>query len=122
MGTQRVQMKGVLFPCWFVELVMTVQEIFVLPKTLLSAQNKIFFFLLTIRFFYSFIPIAQQAGHWQSCWVACHLICVYVPHARPTPLAGGKETKTTAIVARIGKYTSAVHSPTRPRIFFLQRE
>ncbi len=46
---------------WFIGFVVQVQEIFVLPWLLLSAQSKIFFFL-TVHCFNSFVPIAQQAG------------------------------------------------------------
>ncbi len=35
-------------------------------------------FFLTIHFFYSFVPISQQAGNGkQPCWVARLLVCVY---------------------------------------------
>ncbi len=51
MGTKGVQMKGV-FLGWFVGLFVPVQEIFACsswPST---------------KYFYSFVSIAQQAGHW----------------------------------------------------------
>jgi hypothetical protein len=40
-----------------------------------SSQPSTRYFFLTIRFFTSFVPIAQQAGR-QSCRIACFLICV----------------------------------------------
>jgi hypothetical protein len=46
---------------WFFGLVVLVQDIFVLPLHALDGlvQNTIF---LTVHFFNSFVPIAQQAG------------------------------------------------------------
>jgi hypothetical protein len=59
MGTQRVKMKGVL--SWLGSL--PVQEIFVLPWLLCSQPSTKNFVFLSIHFFNSFVPIAQQAGH-----------------------------------------------------------
>ena len=60
MGTHRVQMKG-SFLGWFIELVVPVQEIFcpALAALVGPVQN---IFSLTIHYFTSFVPIAQQAG------------------------------------------------------------
>ncbi len=59
-GTQRVQMKGVLPIGWFVVLVVPVQEIIVCHGCSSRPRTKRIF--LTVHFLSSFVPIAQQAG------------------------------------------------------------
>jgi hypothetical protein len=59
---------------WFVGLVVQVEEIFILPLVLSSAQNKIFFFSPhTFSLYMS--PSPSKLGR-QSCRVAFLLICV----------------------------------------------
>ncbi len=73
MGTQRVQMKG-SFLCWFVGLVVPVQDFFVQPCLLQSAQYKIFFsspYIISIHL----SPSPNKLGR-QSCWITCFLVCV----------------------------------------------
>jgi hypothetical protein len=73
MKTPEVHVKGILLG-WFVGLVESVQEIFVLPLLLWSAQYKIFFSSPdTISLNYSHSP--SKLGR-QPCWVACLLISV----------------------------------------------
>ncbi len=76
MGTQRVQMKDVL--PWLVRWAfMPVQETFILPRLLWSAQYKIFF-SAPYTIFNLCVPIAQQPG---QAVVPGHLslnVCLYV--------------------------------------------
>ncbi len=51
----------VSFLGWFVGLGVPIQEIFVLPWLLKSAQYNIYV-ILSVHYFNSFVPIAQQAS------------------------------------------------------------
>jgi hypothetical protein len=66
--------KGSFFG-WFVGHIVLIQETFALPWLPKLVQLKRFF--LTIHYFNSFVPIAQQLGR-QSCRVACLFVCVSV--------------------------------------------
>jgi hypothetical protein len=59
LGTQRVQMKG-SFLGWFFRPFLPAQEIFSCLGCCSRPSTNIFF--LTIHYFNSFVPIAQQAG------------------------------------------------------------
>jgi hypothetical protein len=75
MGTQRGQMKerGPYFG-WFAGLVVPVQEIlFCLGCSNRPSTN---FFILSVHYFKSFVPISSSKLGRQPCWVACLLMCV----------------------------------------------
>jgi hypothetical protein len=75
MGTQRVQMKGVL--PWLVRWACRAAQgifLFCLGCSCLGTKQNTFF--LVVHYFISFVPIAQPKLGRQPCWVACLLICV----------------------------------------------
>jgi hypothetical protein len=78
MDTYGVQIKGIRcsFLIWFVGLVLLVQEIFILPWLLWSAQYNIFFSSpSTLFYFYVFPPLPSNLGR-QSSRAACLSECV----------------------------------------------
>ncbi len=75
MGTQRNIWKG-LFLGWFVGLSMPVQETFILPWLLWSAQYKIFF--PTIHYFNLYVPVAQQPRQGSRAGPPYLHLCPYI--------------------------------------------
>ncbi len=59
-GLKEYKWKG-SFLGWFAGLFMPVQEIYILPRLPYQAQYQRIF-VLTVHYFNSFVPIAQQAG------------------------------------------------------------
>jgi hypothetical protein len=75
MGNRRIQMVGAL-PWLLVGLVCSASTrklCSALAALLGPVQNNIY---LTVHYFNSFVPSAQQAGQAAVCWVACLLGCV----------------------------------------------